>query len=149
MSRSKSLARRSAIQALYQWQLTGQSASDIEKQFIETRPIDKMNKSYFNELLSQTIKNIEELDEKIAPTLDRPLKDVNPVECSIIRMGTYELIYHPELPYRVIINEGVELAKVFGADKGHKFINGVLDKLAHQLRPEEVAMKRSEKKQST
>ncbi|MCF6236680.1 MAG: transcription antitermination factor NusB [Gammaproteobacteria bacterium] len=149
MSRPKSLARRSAIQALYQWQLTGQSASDIEKQFIETRPVDKVHKKYFNELLSQTIKHIEALDEKIAPTLDRPIKEVNPVECSIIRMSTYELMYRPELPYRVIINEGVELAKVFGADKGHKFINGVLDKLAHQIRPEEVAIKRSAKKPST
>ncbi len=147
MSHSKSLARRSAIQALYQWQVTKQAADEIEKQFLETRPVKKMSKSYFSKLLKQTIEHIDEIDSRISPALDRPLKDVSPVECSIIRMSTYELIYHPEIPFRVIINEGVELAKVFGADKGHKFINGVLDKIAHRVRPEEIAQKYSAKKQ--
>ena len=86
-------------------------------------------------------KHSEELDQVLEPILDRPLKEIGPVENAIMHLGMYELIYHPELPWRIVLNESIELAKMFGAEQSHKYINGVLDKAAHQIRAQEISRK--------
>ena len=95
---------------------------------------------FFSDLLQGVIKHIDELEQKITPCLDRTIQELSPVELSILLLSTYELIYHPNIPYRPIINEAIELAKTFGGTDGHKYINGVMDKLAAQLRSTEVAL---------
>lgn len=144
MSNARSLARERAMQALYQWQLTGQSAVEIEKQFLEEQEMKGVDKKFFSELLREIPARQDELDAHCGDVLDRPLAQVDPVEQAILRIGIYELQQRIDIPYRVVINEMVELAKQFGAEQGHKFINGTLDKLAKKLRSVEVnARKRS------
>jgi N utilization substance protein B len=141
MSRSRSQARRRALQALYQWQMTGQDLCDIDRQFLEEQEMGKVDIDYFQELLHQVPKFLEEIDGQCDAFLDRPMSQIDPVEQAILRIGSYELAKRPEIPYRVIINEAVELAKVFGAEQSHKYINGVLDKVAHELRAVEMKKK--------
>jgi len=139
MSRGRTAARRLVVQALYQWQVTDQSPSDIEAQFLggdETRGCDL---DYFAELLRDVTARVDELDGQLAPLLNRSLTQVDPVERAILRVGAYELGHRPEIPYRVVISEAVELAKRFGAEQGHRFVNGVLDRLARELRADEPA----------
>lgn len=138
MSNARSLARERAMQALYQWQMTGESPDEIEKQFIEEQDMKGVDKKYFSELLREVPSRQDELDAHGAEVLDRPLAQVDPVEQAILRIGIYELQQRIDIPYRVVINEMVELAKQFGAEQGHKFINGTLDKLAKKLRSVEV-----------
>ncbi len=138
MSNARSLARERAMQALYQWQMTSQSPDEIEKQFIEEQEMKGVDKKYFSELLHEVPSRQGELDAHGAEVLDRPLAQVDPVEQAILRIGIYELQQRIDIPYRVVINEMVELAKQFGAEQGHKFINGTLDKLAKKLRSVEV-----------
>lgn len=138
MSNARSLARERAMQALYQWQMTGQSPDEIEKQFMEEQEMKGVDKKYFSELLREVPSRQDELDAHGAEVLDRPLAQVDPVEQAILRIGIYELQQRIDIPYRVVINEMVELAKQFGAEQGHKFINGTLDKLAKKLRSVEV-----------
>lgn len=138
MSRARSLARRAAVQALYQWQMAQQNLSDIETQFLVEHDLRKADLPYFQELLRQIPAQLDEIEKSLAPVLDRPLAEIDPVECAILRIGAYELRSHPEIPYRVIINEAVELAKRFGGDLGYKYVNGVLDKVARTLRPDEM-----------
>lgn len=138
MSRARSMARRAAVQALYQWQMAQQNLSDIESQFLVDHDLSKAELPYFQELLHQIPARLDEIEKSLTPVLDRPPAEVDPVECAILRIGTYELRYHPEIPYRVIINEAIELAKRFGGDLGYKYVNGVLDKVAHALRPGEI-----------
>ncbi len=142
MKRSRSWARRCAVQALYQWQLAGDEQADADLSFLAADDADRVNRSYFRELLQQVTGRTVELDQLIAPLLDRRLEEVDPVERAILRVGGCELAWHAEIPYRVVINEAVELAKVFGAEHGHKYVNGILDKLAHQLRETETAAAR-------
>ena len=127
------------MQALYQWQLAGQDVADIVAQFGEESHANAEQQAYFAELLRGVLGHLDELDAQLAPLLERPLAQVDPVERAILRVGAYELAHRPEVPYRVVINEGVELAKRFGAEQGHRFINGVLDRLARTLRPTEQA----------
>lgn len=138
MSRARSLARERALQALYQWQMTGQSSTEIDKQFMEEQDMKGVDKKYFSELLREVTANVESLDSHASEVLDRPFTQVDPVEQAILRIGTYELQHRIDIPYRVVINEMVDLAKVFGAEKGHRYINGILDKLAQKLRSIEV-----------
>lgn len=138
MSRTRSQARRRALQALYQWQLTGQDLCDIDRQFLEEQEMGKVDIDYFQELLHQIPKHLDELDGQCDSFLDRPMSQIDPVEQAILRIGSYELAKRPEIPYRVVINEAVELAKAFGAEQSHKYINGVLDKVAQQLRAVET-----------
>jgi len=137
MGNRRSQARQYAIQALYQWQVTGQDLSEIEAQFLEKEELAKADVGLFVELLHGVPGNLQELDQAVDPLLDRPLAQVDPVERAVLRLGTFELIHHLDIPYRVVINEAVELAKRFGADQGHRYVNGVLDKLARRLRPTE------------
>ena len=142
MSYSRSKARRYAMQALYQWQMTGQDVEEIIEQYRTDQDMAKVDAPYFEELLRQVVLRIHELDEHLKPILDRPIREVDPVEAAILRLSTYELAGHTDVPYRVVINEAVELAKKFGAVNGHKYVNGILDKLASELRPHEVAEKK-------
>lgn len=142
MSKPRSKARRLAVQALYQWQLTGQTAYDIGQQFAQDQDLKGSDRDYFEELLTQVPRYAEELDEYLAPNLDRPLKEVDPVERAILRLGVYELRYRKDVPYRVVINESIELAKTFGGEQGHKYVNSILDLVAKKLRAAEVAAKR-------
>ena len=131
-------ARSLAVQALYSWQLAGQPLNEIEAQFRVDNDFSDVDGAYFQELLHGVPRLKAELDEAFGPCLDRPLDEVDPVELAILRLSAYELRNRVDVPYRVVINEGIELAKVFGATDGHKFVNGVLDKLAPRLRADEV-----------
>ncbi|MCW9089095.1 MAG: transcription antitermination factor NusB [Gammaproteobacteria bacterium] len=146
MSRARSLARERAMQALYQWQLTGQELNDIDRQFMEEQDMKGVDKKYFKELLHEIPRQLDELDAHGEGVLDRTIEQVDPVERAILRIGIYELQHRIDIPYRVVINEMVELAKIYGAEQGHKYINGILDKLAARLRSVEVrARQRSDK----
>lgn len=138
MSSARSLARERAMQALYQWQMTGQDLTDIEQQFIDEQDMKNVDKKYFKELLHGVPKRIEEFDTLCTELLSRPIEQVDPVERAILRIGLYELTKRVDIPYRVVINEAVELAKSFGGEAGHKFINGTLDKASKSLREVEV-----------
>ncbi len=138
MSRARSLARHKAVQALYQWQVSRQDANSIDVQFHEDQDLRKVDVAYFQELLHQIPKHLDELDAGIAPLLDRGLSEVDPVERVILRIGAYELQFRPDIPYRVVINEAIEMAKTFGGEQGHKYVNSVLDKLARKVRVTEM-----------
>ncbi len=146
---AKHLARSCALQGLYQWQLTGNDLSDIDQSFAELiadeQEIAKVNRRLFEELLHQIPARVTELDEAFAPFLDRSVDQLDPVELGILRIGTYELLFKPDLPYRVAINEGVELAKEFGAEQSHRYINGILDRLAQKVRAIEFGAKRGQR----
>ena len=136
-------ARSLAVQALYSWQLAGQPLNEIEAQFRVDNDFSDVDAAYFHEILHGVPRLKGELDEAFGPCLDRPLDEVDPVELAILRLSAYELRNRVDVPYRVVITEGIELAKVFGATDGHKFVNGVLDKLAPRLRAAEVRARRS------
>lgn len=130
-------ARSLALQALYQWQLSASPLNEIEAQFrVDTS--GKVDWVYFHELLVGVGTKADQLDELYAPLLDRKLSELNPVELALLRLGCFELQERIDIPYKVVINESVELAKKFGATDSHKYINGVLDKLAPRLREPEV-----------
>ena len=148
MSRARSLARKRAVQALYSWQVSSGELSDIDESFVLENDMSKVDVPYFKELLQNIPRCIEELDQLMQPLLDRPLEELDPVEHAVLRMSLYELLHKPEIPYRVVINEGVEVVKTFGAAQSHKFINGILDKAAQQVRAVEFKAVRSEKKNS-
>ncbi|MGP3792453.1 transcription antitermination factor NusB [Pseudomonas sp. B392_1p] len=135
---TRRVARSLAMQALYQWHMAGQSLNEIEAQFRVDNDFAGVDGAYFHELLTGVARNKTEVDGHIEPHLDRPLEELDPVELAILRLSTYELSYRVDVPYRVVINEGIELAKTYGATDGHKFVNGVLDKLAPTLRTAEV-----------
>ncbi len=135
----KSARRRSrefAVQGLYSWLLSRASESDIEKQFADAQGFDKADQEFFSRLLSGTIQSAPELDVLLEPLLDRKPGELSPVEHAILLMAAHELKSSALVPYRVVINEAVELAKSFGGTDGHKYVNGVLDKLARSLRPD-------------
>ena len=132
-------ARRSVVQALYQWSMDDKSMSDVILEFEKDRSeLGRADIEYFRELLNGVNKHIDELDRHLSPFLDRPLAEIDPVEKAILHLGIYELLYHIELPWRVVLNESIELAKMFGADQSHKYVNGILDKAAHQIRTLEL-----------
>ena len=134
-------ARASAVQALYQWQMTGQDAAEIESQFLADRLADDspaVDRGFFRALLHGVVGSAARLDGRIEPLLDRPMAQVDPVECAVLRIGAFELVERLEIPTRVVINEAVELAKTFGGENGHRYVNGVLDRLARDVRPAEV-----------
>ncbi len=130
-------ARRFALQALYQWQMTGENLNEIELQFRTANDLRKTDVDYFRELLHKIPAVVNELDELIEPFLDRNKNELDQVELAALRIGTYELAKRVDVPYRVAINEGIELAKYFGATESHKYVNGVLDKVAQKLRAAE------------
>lgn len=138
---SRHLARQAAVQALYQWDLTEQAPEIILDHFIRQHDTTKIDEPYFQLLVREVPLFYRELEAHLVPVLDRDLDDVDPVERAILRIGAYELEYCPDIPRKVIINESVELAKTFGADLSYRFINGVLDKVATELRPKTESMR--------
>jgi transcription antitermination protein NusB len=135
---SRRRARELALQGLYQWQLAGKDPVMIAAELAETQDFDKSDSSYFRSLLNGAIDNAPRLEAELTPFLDRSVGELSPIERGILLLGGYELMRELEVPYRVVINEAVELAKVYGGTDGHKFVNGVLDKLAARLREIEV-----------
>ena len=135
---SRRRARQAAVQALYQWQLTEQPPEQIESHFISDHELNGVDIDYFHHLVLEIPLHLHELDDHLQPYLERTIGEVDPVERAILRIGVYEFEFHPEIPYKVILNEAVELAKIFGAEHGHKFVNGVLDKVAAKLRAVEM-----------
>jgi N utilization substance protein B len=141
MSQTRTNARKAAVQALYQWQMTGQNLNEIERQFLEEERLKDAQKSYFTELFHGVPKNLELIDQALSEFVDRPVDSIDPVERAILRIGVYELSHRLDMPYRVILNEGINLAKHFGADGSHRYVNGILDKVAQQKRAEEIKAK--------
>lgn len=133
---NRHLARQAAVQALYQWDLTEQAPETILQHFIREHDTTEIDEDYFQLLVREVPLYHRELEAHIVPMLDRDFDDVDPVERAILRIGAYELEYRSDIPKKVVINESVELAKTFGADLSYKFINGVLDKVAAELRPQ-------------
>ena len=127
-------ARRRALQALYQWHLTGQDAGEIIAQFREEQDFSNVDTELFATLVRKVSRDQASIDEKLEPFLDRPLSQLDVIEHVVLSIGAYELLYSIEVPHQVVIDEAINLAKVFGAEQGHSFINGVLDKAAKQLR---------------
>jgi transcription antitermination protein NusB len=136
-AQARTRARRYCMQALYQWDLSGMDLTEIQRQFFEAEDFRNTDGGYFIELLHGVNTHLESIDKHISETIDRPLTQVDPVERAILRIACYELLYRLDIPYRVSINEAVLLAKKFGAEQGHAFINGVLDKLARKIRSAE------------
>ena len=136
--RRRGFARRLAMQAIYQWQISRDRWQDIRQQFHEKEDFHKADADYFDELLGAGAESHDELLRSLAPYVDRPLDQLDPVERAILVIGSHELQNRPELPYRVILNEAVELAKRFGASEGHKYVNAILDKAAAHFRYHET-----------
>ena len=136
---SRHRSRELALQGIYQWLLVGGDGAQIEKQICGEKGLGRYDAGFFSQLLNGVLKQHADLEAAVTPHLDRELAELSPIEYSVLLLGAYELIRHSEIPYRVIINEAVELAKTFGGTDGHKFVNGVLDKLAIQVRAAETA----------
>lgn len=134
---ARTRARRLAMQALYQWQMTGQPPEDIEAQFRASDEFLSADEQYFHALLQGVVETLDDIDAVLAPVLDRALGEVDPVERAILRLAGFELLQRPEVPARVAISEAVNLARKYGAEQGHQFINGVLDRIARQVRAAE------------
>ena len=139
---SRRRSRELALQGLYQWQLAAKDPVLIAAELAETQEFGKSDAEYFRKLLHGAIDNAQELEGQIAPFLDRRFSELSPIERGILLLSAYEFLRELEVPYRVVINEAVELAKVFGGTDGHKFVNGVLDKLAPRMREIEVNAER-------
>lgn len=122
-------ARRLAVQAIYSWQLTDNNVADVEHEFLTEQSLDGVDVAYFRELLVGVTAKVAQIDELLKPHLDRDFSEVSPVEKAIVRLATFELTFKKDVPFKVAINEGIELAKAFGADDSHKFVNGLLDKI--------------------
>ncbi len=142
----RSHARRAAVQALYHALVNKQMpVSKDTMDFVTAENSNKMDKKYFAMLVDGVSKEIDQLDAELAYGVDRSLSAIDPVESSVLRIAVYEFIHRPEIPYRVILNEAVELAKAFGGEKGHKYVNGVLDKMGSKLRAVEYQATKSPK----
>ncbi len=135
------VARKLAMQAIYQWQLGGQSAENIVKQFHDDIDYPKSDADYFASLTLQTIQGHAQLDEMLKLHLDRDIEYVDPIERAVLRLAVNELKEHREIPYRVVLNEAISLAKMFGAQNAYKYVNAVLDKMLPQLRKSELVSK--------
>lgn len=141
MSSAKTNARKCAVQALYQWQMSGENLSRIEDNFLLENRLKGAQKNYFSEIFHGVPAQLSSIDEVLTEFVDRPVDKIDPVERAILRIGVYELINRLDTPYKVIINEGVNLAKFFGADGSHKYVNGILDKVSQKIRAVEIKAK--------
>jgi len=136
----RGLARRLTVQALYQWLINESLPETLLSQFREQEEgLGRADPAYFEELLKGVVEHAPQLTLAITPHLDRPLNQLDPVEHAILLLGTYELLHRPDVPWKVAVNESVNLAKMFGAEDGFKFVNGVLDKLARAARSTEIS----------
>ncbi|MFC3908715.1 transcription antitermination factor NusB [Legionella dresdenensis] len=136
--KGKRRARKLALQALYQWLMTNHELYEIETQFRVANDMAKVDADYFCRILYGVPANLNQIEEAISPFLDRQLTSVNPVELSILRLGAFELFFCPEIPYKVVLDEAITLAKDFGAQEGYRYVNGVLNSVAKQTRSVEI-----------
>ncbi len=130
-------ARRRALQAIYAWQLSHNPIERVIAEFETDQDMKVADVDYFKDLVAGTAARCAEIDARLLPFLDRNVGDVDPVERAVLRLATYELIHRPDVPYRVVINEAIDIAKRFGAEYGHTYVNGVLDRAARELRAPE------------
>lgn len=144
-SQMRSASRSFALQAVYQWQMNHSAVNEIEAQFAVDHDMSVCDKTYFRELIYGVASKAKTLDGHFEPFLDRPLSELDAIELATLRIGTFELVERLDVPYKVAINEGVELAKSFGATESHKYVNGILDKLAQRVRREEIAARKNAK----
>jgi N utilization substance protein B len=131
-------ARRRALQAIYQWQMTGQDPAEILKQFLEIQDMTGVDTEHFERLLRGVCSHAPDLDESLQPYLDRPVEQLDVMERVVLRIGAFELLHCPELPYRVVLDECVDLSLRFGSEQGHAYVNAVLDKAAAGWREHEA-----------
>ncbi|MDH5518822.1 MAG: transcription antitermination factor NusB [Gammaproteobacteria bacterium] len=136
--KQRSLARRRAMQAIYQWQMTGNDLKEIETQYLTEQDMSKVDVEYFVELIHKVPQLIDLLDAATEKHMDQTMEKTDPIERAIIRLSAYELMHRLDVPYKVVINEAVVLAKAFGGDNSHTFVNGIVDKTAHDLRQAEI-----------
>lgn len=136
-------AREYLVKAIYQWQIADDPINEILAQFLIDYKPEKYDTEFFQEVLRGVIENHSELDNHLAKHMNRTVKEMDPVELAILRLAVFELIYKIDVPYRVVINEAIDQCKRYGATDGHKFVNGVLDKVAQQVREVEVKNKRA------
>ena len=139
--RDRRWARRLCMQALYQWEITHHEIHVIEEQFLQDKNIDRVDVDYFKELLHGVVEQLDVIHSYIKRYIDRPLTEIDPIEISILRMAVYELLKRLDVPYKVVLNEALELGKAFGATDGYKFVNGILDKVAREVRRDEALKK--------
>nr|WP_116631514.1 transcription antitermination factor NusB [Pasteurella langaaensis] len=126
-------ARECAVQALYSWYVSQNDVAEIELNFVTEQDLKGVDTPYFRKLFRNTVANIDAVDATMAEFLDRSSEELTPIEKAILRLAVYELKYEMDVPYKVVINEAIEVAKTFGAEDSHKYINGVLDKVAPSL----------------
>lgn len=128
-------ARECAVQALYSWYVSQNSVEEVELAFFvdQEEELKGADKPYFRKLFRETVANVEVVDSTLMPFLDRDLSELDPIEKAVLRLAVYELQFEPDVPYKVVINEAIEVAKVFGAEDSHKYVNGILDKVAPSL----------------
>jgi N utilization substance protein B len=136
-SRGRSVARKLAMQSLYQWQLAGQSAAELRNQYLEDETSAGVDRDHFAELVNGCIEKQQSIKDALSPFLDRPVEQLDPIEMAVLMIGMYELQHRVDVPYRVVINEAVDLTKRFGATDAHKYVNAVLDRAARELRTAE------------
>lgn len=136
----KRRARKLALQALYQWSMSGHELYEIETQFRVANNMEKVDTDYFCRLLHGVPAQASVLEASFSPFLDCPVNELNPVELAVLRLGAYELFHCPEIPYRVVLDESITLAKEFGSQDGHRYVNGVLNSLAKEARAIEISL---------
>lgn len=137
-AQSRRFARERALQALYQWDVSSAQSSTVRQEFVDTQDMSRVDIDYFTLLYNGVTHDPDAVDSILLDCLDRPISDLDPVERAVLRLAAYELSQQKDIPARVVINEGIEITKRFGADKGHHYVNGVLDKLAMTLRAPEM-----------
>ena len=137
-AKARGQSRRLAMQAVYQWQMTGDNITDIKQQFFEENNMSKIDSEFFSELVSGVASSISEIDPYLEKNMSRTVESVDPVERSVLRLAVYEFINRFDVPYRVVLNEAVNITKEYCAENSHAFVNGVLDKVAKEVRHLEV-----------
>lgn len=136
---ARSRARRRALQAIYAWQLSGQNIAQVIAQFRSEQDMEIADLAYFEGLVSGVNDNLARIDEELRRFVDRDIAQIDPIERGVLRLAAYELLFRVDVPYRVVLNEAIETTKRFGADHGHSYVNGVLDRAAAEWRGAEVA----------
>ena len=142
-AKARGKSRRLAMQAIYQWQMTGDNITDIKQQFFDENNMAKLDSAFFSEMVSGVASSISELDPLLGKYMSRTVESVDPVERAILRLATYEFINRFDVPYRVVLNEAVTITKEFCAENSHTFVNAVLDKVAKEIRHIEVQSSKS------
>ncbi len=143
LAKVRGKSRRFAMQAVYQWQMTGDNITDIKQQFFDENNFSLIDSEYFSELVSGVASSVSELDPLLEKNMSRNIEAVDPVERAILRLATYEFVNRFDVPYRVVLNEAVNITKEYCAEKSHTFVNAVLDKVAKEIRHIEIQSKKS------